>query len=124
MPEISQEQLQTAYDQFFQGNVQPMRDLCAEDFVLRIPAIDVTVTGRDRALEAVNQVIQQLKVRSLRVEKIEGHGEFLVSFVSGSSEIRGDFQGVDVTRLNDEGLCVESYLHRPPLPADVPVPAL
>ena len=124
MSDISREQLQAAYDQFLQGDLQPMRDLCAEDLVLHLPSVGLTVTGRDQALETVNQVAQQLKVRSFHVDRLERHGEFLVSFISGSSDIRGDFSGVDVTRVDDEGLCLESYLHRPPLPAGAEFPAL
>lgn len=44
--------------------------------------------------------------------------------MSGSSDIRDDFAGVDVTRLDEDALCVESYLHRPPLPAGADLPAL
>lgn len=123
MSELSEQELQHAYEQITSGNVDAVRALLAADYVLHIPSVGLTVSGRDQALQVAVRVIEQLQVRSQRLERVERHGEFVVGFMSGNSGLRGDFHGIDVSRVDDNGLIAEAYLHRPPLPPGVEAPA-
>lgn len=121
MPDFDEQEYVRAYDQFFQGDLDPMRALTAEDYVLHVPALDVHFSDREQAFDWLRQFIQQLAIRQ-RVVSIARHGDFLVLPVSGSSDLRGDYEGVDVARLGDDQRVVEAYLHRPPLPPGTRLP--
>lgn len=121
MPDFDEQQYVHAYDQFFQGDLDPMRALTAEDYVLHVPALDARFDDREKAFDWLRQLVQQVNIRQ-HVVKVELHGDFLVTHISGSSDLRGDYEGVDVARLDEDGRVVETYLHRPPLPPGTELP--
>lgn len=122
MPGFDEKRYVHAYDQFFEGDSEPLRELTAEDYVLHIPSFDLHISGREKALDWLRQLTQQVNIRQ-RVEKVESHGDFVITQVTGTSDLRSEeYRGVDVVRVNDEGRAVESHLHRPPLPPGTEVP--
>lgn len=121
MPDFDEKQYVHAHDQFFQGDLDPAREVTAEDYVLHLPVFDVHVSDREKAFDWLRQFIQQANVRQ-RVLKVELHGDFLVTHVSGSSDLRGDYEGVDVARLDEDRRVVEVFMHRSPLPPGTDLP--
>lgn len=121
MPDSDEQRYRNAYDQFFQGNLEPMRELCSEDYEVHIPTFGMDLKGREQAFKSLRQLIEQANIRN-RIDKIDSHGEFVVMHVSGSSDIRGEYRGVDVVRVDDEGRAVEAYLLRNPLPPGTDIP--
>lgn len=121
MPDFDETRYVHAYDQFFQGDLDPMRDVTAEDYVLHVPVFDLHFTEREKAFDWLREIIRQVNIRQ-QVVKVEQHGDFIVTLVRGTSDLRDDYEGVDVARLGDGGRIVEAYLHRPPLPPGTELP--
>jgi hypothetical protein len=102
------------------GDTEPLGALIADDYVQHLPAMDITVRGRSRTQDLVSRIFDRMQITEYRLERVEQHGDFVISFISGRSSLRPDeFQGVDVALRGPDGLAVVGWAHRPPLPAGV-----
>lgn len=120
--DFNEQQHRAAYEAMAKGDTEQLGALLVNDYVQHIPSWGLTVHGRERTLELVFRIVDRLQITDLRLERVEQHGDFVVSFVSGRSPLRPDeFHGVDVARGGPDGLAVEGWVHRAPLPDGIDI---
>lgn len=117
MADFDEQQHRAAYEAMAKGDTAPIGALMAEDHVHHMTHWDITVRGRERTLDLVARIFDRLQVTDYRLERVEQHGEFVITTITGRSALRTDeFRGVDVVRTGPDGLAVEGWSHRPPTP--------
>jgi hypothetical protein len=120
--DFDEQQHRAAYDAFAKGDTGPLFARVAEDYVQHMTAWDLTVHGRERTREMVDRALERLQISDYRLVDVMQHGDFIISFISGRSPLREDeFHGVDVVRPGPDGLAVEGWAHRPPLPEGIDI---
>jgi hypothetical protein len=118
--DFDEQQHRAAYEAMAKGDLEPIGALMAPDYVHHMVSMDISVHGRDRTLDLVSRMLDRLQVSDYRVSQVEQHGEFVITCISGRSALRPDeFHGVDVVRVDPDGLAVEGWSHRPLLPDGV-----
>jgi ketosteroid isomerase-like protein len=122
MTHFDEQQHRAAYDALAKGDTEPLFARVADDYVQHMTAWNLTVHGRERTRELVERVFERMQITDYRLVDVLQHGEFVINLVAGRSALREDeFQGVDVLRPGPDGLAVEGWAHRPPLPDGVDV---
>ncbi len=122
MGDFDEQQHRAAYEALAKGDTTPIGALMADDFVWHVPAMDITVHGRERTKDLVSRIFDRLQITEQRLGRVEQHGDFVISTITGRSSLRPDeYHGVDVQRLGADGLAVEGWSHRPPLPDGIDV---
>lgn len=117
MVEFNEQQHRSAYEAMAKGDLGPLNALISDDYVQHLPAMGLTVHGRERTTELISRIFDRLQITDYRLTHVQQHGDFVVSFISTRSAIREDeIRGVDVARGGPDGLAVEGWAHRPPLP--------
>ena len=117
MPDFDEQQHRAAYEAMAKGDPGPITALMADDYVQHLIAMDITVHGRERMRDMISRLFERLQITDYRVDRVDQHGEFVVTYLSGRSALRAEeFQGVDVARRGPDGLAVEGWAHRPKLP--------
>lgn len=122
MADFDERQHRAAYEAMAKGDTEPISALMAPDYVQHMTHWDITVQGRERLRDLISRIFDRLELTDYRLERVEQHGEFVISFISGRSSLRPDeFHGVDVVRRGPDGLAVEGWAHRPPTPEGIDV---
>ena len=122
MADFDEQQHRAAYEALAKGDMEPLFARVSDDYVQHMTAWDLTVHGRARTRELVERVFDRLQITDYRLEDVQQHGDFVISFISGRSPLRPDeFHGVDVVRPGPDGLAVEGWAHRPPLPDGIDI---
>lgn len=122
MTDFDEQEHRAAYEAMVNGDTGPLGALLADDYVHHMTAWDLTVRGRDRAVDLVDRILERLQISEFRVDHVAVQGDFVVTYISGRSALREDeFHGVDVVRRGAHGMALEGWSHRPPLPAGVDV---
>lgn len=117
MADFDEQQHREAYEAMTKGDTEPIGALITDDYVQHMPALGITARGRARTMDLVSRIFDRLQITEYRLERVEQHGDFVISFVSGRSSLRADeFHGVDVHRAGPDGRAVEGWAHRPPMP--------
>jgi predicted SnoaL-like aldol condensation-catalyzing enzyme len=120
--DFDEQQHRAAYEAMAKGDTAPIRALMADDYVQHMPAFDITVHGRERTLDLISRIFGRLGITEYRLERVEQQGDFVINYICGRSSLRPDeFRGVDVQRVGPDGLAVEGWAHRPPLPDSINV---
>jgi predicted SnoaL-like aldol condensation-catalyzing enzyme len=120
--DFDEQQHRAAYEAMAKGDTEPLGALMADDYVQHLTAWGFTVHGRERNLELVSRIFDRFGITEYRLDRVEQHGDFVISFISSRSPLRPEeVQGVDVVRIGPDGLAVEGWVHRPPPPEGVDV---
>ena len=122
MTDFDEQQHRAAYEALAKGETAPLFARVSDDYVQHMVTWDLTVRGRERTRELVERIFERLQISDYRLDNVMRHGDFVVNLVSGRSALREDrFQGVDVLLPGPDGLAVEGWAHRPPLPDGVDI---
>ncbi len=94
----------------------------SDDYVHHLTTWDLTVHGRERTRQLLERVFERLQITDYRLDRVVQHGDFIINLISGRSALREDeFHGVDVVRPGPDGLAVEGWAYRPPLPDGIDI---
>jgi hypothetical protein len=120
MNDFDEQDHRAAYDAMAKGDTGPVTALVADDYVHHMTAWGLTVRGRDRTRALVDRIFERMQITEYQVDDVKLQGEFVVTFISGRSALREDeFHGVDVVRRGPDGMALEGWSHRPPLPEGI-----
>lgn len=122
MTAFDEQQHRAAYDALARGDSGPLLARVADGYVQHLATWDLTVRGRQRTKDLVDRVFERLQITDYRLDQVLQHGDFVINLVSGRSALRAEeFHGVDVIEVGPDGLAVEGWAHRPPLPLGIDV---
>lgn len=122
MTAFDEQQHRAAYDALARGDTGPLMARVSDDYVQHLATWDLTVHGRQRTKELVERIFERLQLTEYRLDQVVQHGDLVVNLISGRSALREEqFHGVDVIRVGPDGLAVEGWAHRPPLPDGIDI---
>lgn len=122
MTAFDEQQHRAAYDALARGDSGPLLARVADGYVQHLATWDLTVRGRQRTKDLVDRVFERLQITDYRLDQVLQHGDFVINLVSGRSALRTEeFHGVDVIEVGPDGVAVEGWAHRPPLPEGIDV---
>jgi ketosteroid isomerase-like protein len=120
--DFDEQQHRAAYEALAKGDSDPLFARVSDDYVQHMTAWNLTVHGRERTQDLIERIFERLQITDYRLEHVMQHGDFVISLISGRSALRADeFHGVDVVRPGPDGLAVEGWAHRPPLPDGIDI---